>query len=280
MSYLPALRSRWTTETVPVIVAALKASKLQFDAIAFTGVSGALIAPIVAFQMGVDLIVVRKDIEGSHSKSLVEGAWQASKILIIDDFVATGDTVMRIANMLREHRPLASVVGVYEYNYWVNECYHDDSIPVDPSAGKLTFTAGPQTMTASVSVCFLDDQELVCRPNEHLSLFDRVLTKESVPEGAQALSHPTSKTAAVTLEASANSRSVVELASKPGKSSVFNCAMSSLTSADELVGLPSKSKLIKDYSALVMRMENQDQNWDKRPTFILESFVAFPFGDK
>jgi hypothetical protein len=252
MSYLPALRSRWTASSVPVIVAALKASKLQFDAIAFTGVSGALIAPIVAFQMGVDLIVVRKDIEGSHSKSLVEGAWQASKILIIDDFVATGDTIIRIASMLREHRPLASVVGVYEYNYWVNSCCHDDSIPVDPSSGKLTFTAGPQTMTASVSVCFLDDQELVCRPNEHLSLFDKVLTKGSIPESAP----------------------------KPGKSSVFNCAMSSLTSADELVGLPSKSKLIEDYSALVMRMENQDQNWDKRPTFILESFVAFPFGDK
>jgi hypothetical protein len=90
----------------------IKASQVEFDSIAFRGMSGALIAPIVAFKMKKDLILVRKK-ESSHSNHAVEGNKATRRYIIIDDFVGGGTTLDTIVSTInndvnfREARPVA-----------------------------------------------------------------------------------------------------------------------------------------------------------------------------
>ena len=65
----PALASRLASRTCKVI----RRICPDVGAIAFSGMSGALIAPIVALRLKKPLIMVRKDNDESHSGRLVEG---------------------------------------------------------------------------------------------------------------------------------------------------------------------------------------------------------------
>jgi len=86
----------------------------EFDAIAFRGLSGALLAPIVALQMGKTLIAVRKG-ESTHSSRDVEGDYGARRYVIIDDIVSSGDTVRAIIADIKTENPEAYCIGVYQY---------------------------------------------------------------------------------------------------------------------------------------------------------------------
>jgi hypothetical protein len=79
---------------------AVKAIKLlgledKFDAIAFRGLSGSLVAPSVALKLGKTLLAVRKE-EECHSSRQVEGDLGADRYIIIDDFVSSGETINEI----------------------------------------------------------------------------------------------------------------------------------------------------------------------------------------
>jgi orotate phosphoribosyltransferase len=74
----------------------LKKAKVEFDTIVFRGVSGMLFGPTLAVYMNKAMIVVRKD-EARHSKHSVEGNRATEKYIIVDDFIATGETVKNIA---------------------------------------------------------------------------------------------------------------------------------------------------------------------------------------
>lgn len=91
-------------------------SKIKFDAIAYTGASGSLIAPALAFRMNRGLILVRKE-KNTHSGSKVEGHIDVERYIIVDDFVTSGKTVKRIAREVKAHCYQAKLVGVYEYHY-------------------------------------------------------------------------------------------------------------------------------------------------------------------
>lgn len=86
---------------------------LEFDAIAFRGLSGALIAPTVAMRMGKTLIAVRKG-EKSHSSNMVEGDRAARRYVIIDDFIASGATVEAILDGVHKWAPKAECIGVFQ----------------------------------------------------------------------------------------------------------------------------------------------------------------------
>lgn len=89
----------------------------QFDALAFTGMSGALIAPLVAMRMDKPLIMVRKRGEQSHAGSMyVEGDYNARRYIIIDDLVASGDTARRIVHEISLAMPKAQCLGLLEVN--------------------------------------------------------------------------------------------------------------------------------------------------------------------
>lgn len=70
----------------------------EFDALAFTGSSGA-IALAVGISLGIPVTHVRKD--PGHSYLSVEGA-VVERYAIIDDFVSTGTTVERVISKIKE----------------------------------------------------------------------------------------------------------------------------------------------------------------------------------
>jgi hypothetical protein len=91
----------------------------HFDAIAFSGLSGALIAPILAIEMGKTLLCVRRNGEtrDSHSSRMVEGDVNAMRYIIVDDFTSTGATVRHIFDEVRKAAPSAKCIGVLEHTH-------------------------------------------------------------------------------------------------------------------------------------------------------------------
>lgn len=98
--------------------------KYQFDTIVFCGMSGAAMAFLLSHWLSLPLICVRKPTDGSHfhnywnfqEKGLVcEGNMDAKRYLIVDDFIATGDTVNRIINAIKKEVPNAVCVSMLMY---------------------------------------------------------------------------------------------------------------------------------------------------------------------
>lgn len=91
----------------------------DFDSIAFTGVSGALIGPSIAMRMGKTFIVVRKRTEQgiTHTARIVEGDYNARRYVIVDDFVCSGDTKRRVIEEISKEMPSAVCLGILEVNY-------------------------------------------------------------------------------------------------------------------------------------------------------------------
>lgn len=105
-AFKPEVFQAYVSNTVE-IVTDLK-SRLKFDAIAFTGVSGAAMAFPVSYITGIPLICVRKQ-EQSHGK-MIEGHGNFKKYLILDDFICTGTTICRILEQLEEIKCVGIVV--------------------------------------------------------------------------------------------------------------------------------------------------------------------------
>ncbi len=94
----------------------IKASGIEFDAIAFRGMSGAVIAPVLAAKLKKGLIAVRKSDENTHSYVKVEGLRDA-RYLIVDDFVDSGHTIKTIIKEIKEWDNGKGVcVGLLLYN--------------------------------------------------------------------------------------------------------------------------------------------------------------------
>jgi hypoxanthine phosphoribosyltransferase len=88
-------------------------------AIAFRGMSGAMIAPILCRDLKKSPILIRK--ESSHSSYTVEHWLQKStEYIIIDDFVNTGETIKTIIREIKEENKLGinklALSGIYLYS--------------------------------------------------------------------------------------------------------------------------------------------------------------------
>lgn len=70
-------------------------SRVKFDAIAFRGLSGALVAPSIAIMMNKHLLAVRKTGDTDHSKYRVEG-YMGCPYIIVDDLIESGETMETI----------------------------------------------------------------------------------------------------------------------------------------------------------------------------------------
>jgi adenine/guanine phosphoribosyltransferase-like PRPP-binding protein len=90
----------------------------KFDTIAFIGTSGALCAPIIARELGKELIVVRKesDYKNSHSPKRVEGYRGGRSYILVDDFVDHGGTIERVVEAVSEWAPDCKFIGTMEVN--------------------------------------------------------------------------------------------------------------------------------------------------------------------
>jgi hypoxanthine-guanine phosphoribosyltransferase len=99
-----------------------------FDAIAFRGLSGSLIAAPLALAMGKELLAVRKDCEfasttgdNTHSNHKVEGFKASKRYIIVDDMICSGRTANKIVAAIKDFAPQAECVGLLEVNY-VGRC--------------------------------------------------------------------------------------------------------------------------------------------------------------
>lgn len=104
--------AKWRSATVSRLVDMIRESGLQFDTIAVTGMSGALIGGEVASRLGKDLTLVRKPDDDSHASDKVEGPVEAKTYIFVDDQIDSGETVTRVLNTLSNRRCL----GVFLYN--------------------------------------------------------------------------------------------------------------------------------------------------------------------
>lgn len=88
---------------------------IDFDALAVRGVSGLIMAPIVAYLLNKHVIVVRKpkSEEHSHADMLVESPITTGKYVIFDDFVASGNTASEIHKQIKIACPDLVCVGGY-----------------------------------------------------------------------------------------------------------------------------------------------------------------------
>jgi len=108
----------------------IKAANLDFESIAFCGMSGALVAPTVAGRLGKTILMVRKDNDGSHSGCKLEGNPNTKNFIIVDDLLFTGSTINRIIETIRanDFTKDAKCVGIFLYNSHRNHNFND--IPV------------------------------------------------------------------------------------------------------------------------------------------------------
>lgn len=136
------LQSALTPGDIKIIVKRLiaKLKHLDFEAIAFQGYSGALIAPIVAYKMNKCPILVRKEtFKDAHSCQAVEGLYSHKRIIkyiIIDDFIDTGTTIRNINYKINQTTGTYECIGVALYAWhtcdiqkeiWIND---DCSLPI------------------------------------------------------------------------------------------------------------------------------------------------------
>lgn len=106
-------------------------SETPFDAIAFTGISGAAIAFPLAAALNKPLICVRKKGVSTHSHREVEGYLDNGSYIIVDDFIVSGDTVDRIVQAIAEAGCMATPQAIYLYEPTSGE-YSDEynGIPI------------------------------------------------------------------------------------------------------------------------------------------------------
>lgn len=88
-------------DTVRRVVRAIKKSKIEFDAIAFRGMSGALIAPLVADKLDKSVILVRKKEDNTHSSYKIEtDNEKITRYIIVDDLISSGATMREIRKQI------------------------------------------------------------------------------------------------------------------------------------------------------------------------------------
>lgn len=109
-------------KTADLLLAKMQPLADEFGAIAFRGSSGAALAYPMAILLGKDLMHSRKP--GSHTYSTVEGVLGHETYCIIDDFVASGETLQITVDTInaahiRKHLPKPKLTHIFLYR----NCY-------------------------------------------------------------------------------------------------------------------------------------------------------------
>lgn len=97
---------------VNTAVEILKTWSDEFDAIAISGYSSAMIVPIIANALKKNIVLVRKASESRYSSYETEGI-HGQRVLFFDDLVSTGTTARRITDGLKTID--CKMVGYYLY---------------------------------------------------------------------------------------------------------------------------------------------------------------------
>lgn len=92
--------------------------KYEYDTIAFTGTSGAAMGYILGHLMSLPIIFIRKEKEESHYADYLnkfEGNKNTKRYLIVDDFICTGKTIVKIHDTIKFTAPRSVCVGILTY---------------------------------------------------------------------------------------------------------------------------------------------------------------------
>jgi adenine/guanine phosphoribosyltransferase-like PRPP-binding protein len=111
--------------------------KYPFDAIAFTGSSGAALAYPLSYLLKLPLIHVRKG-SSHYSGGKIEGTISSKRYLIIDDFIETGASIRRLIKAVSSELDAATPVAIclYSSNRMADFDYKDQEIPVFTVSGR------------------------------------------------------------------------------------------------------------------------------------------------
>lgn len=140
--------------TVNTLIHLIQENKFDFDAIAFTGMSGALIAPLVAQRLQKGLLMVRKTGDGSHSGYIVEGGLDCTKFIIIDDLIMSGNTIRNLLEKVKTVCPNATCSGIILYHEEANDYDFENRIPVRSFRlldSRITYRGKRETLPLSFS---------------------------------------------------------------------------------------------------------------------------------
>jgi len=175
-SYLvPALDVNRFVNNANGLIERIKLSGIQFDSIAFSGMSGSLVVPIIAMLMGKNMLLGRKERDDCHSSYQVEGnLLLARRFIIIDDLVSSGDTVRRIngrvkrsQTQLRENGevvPEGKCVGLFCYNeHWRS-----------PSTEMFALDLSNENESKIPWIRSIGDEPILDKEREELQAFARV----------------------------------------------------------------------------------------------------------
>jgi hypothetical protein len=122
-----ALETHRMKETVRLATPVLAPLLDQFQAFAFRGLSGALIAPLLAVHFNKTLIAVRK-LEPTHGFSIVLGDHAATTYLIVDDQISSGTTVRWIHKYIEDWAPgmkCCGFLGINALHHGAYGAFHD-----------------------------------------------------------------------------------------------------------------------------------------------------------
>jgi orotate phosphoribosyltransferase-like protein len=93
------LRPIWDRCDELIATAKSKTDDVLFDTLIGTGVSGSIIVPLLAKELGCFWAIVRKPNDGSHSGCDIEGDL-GERWIFVDDLVNTGATVERTRSQI------------------------------------------------------------------------------------------------------------------------------------------------------------------------------------
>jgi len=112
-----------------VLNAVSQLSALDFDTVAFIGLSGAVVAPIIAYELEKELLMIRKQggQDKSNSGQWIEGHHTAKRVVVVDDLISSGRTMSQVMYALRELQDTTSpdikIVGLLLHRSYVDGDY-------------------------------------------------------------------------------------------------------------------------------------------------------------
>jgi phosphoribosylpyrophosphate synthetase len=115
----------------------------EFQAIAFTGISGAAFAFPLAYLLNKTLICIRKANSSIHTKLNVEGHIDCTSYIIVDDFISTGSTITLIKTSIEQeyeakadyqHRdyipPKLSAIFLYDQSIFCRQTFFNNKYTI------------------------------------------------------------------------------------------------------------------------------------------------------
>ena len=104
------------SKTLKRLVLAIKTSNVEFDFIAVRGISGALVGSYLTVKLGKSIVVVRKEHDDTHGRSIEydDINLRNSRYIIVDDGISSGKTICEIIDKLQKEYH-SEFVGAFMY---------------------------------------------------------------------------------------------------------------------------------------------------------------------